>query len=249
VGNTFPTEDAAIIAEVEARSATLMKRLGSVAGTQNIDRILRLPGTTNLPNKKKIKVGRVACRARLISFNDLKYSLDAFPAAGPSGEERKARTGAGAGIDALPIPKRMKDLIGGIDDPEHPYATRSEAVFAVIIAMVGAGCADNQIETVFLGTNYAISAHVLEQSKPSEYLARQIARAREMATDPHVAKINENYALVIVGDKSAILKTTDDGIKFLTLPAFAQWHANQYVYDSENKKVPLATHWMHHPQR
>ena len=55
VGKTFPAENAAIIAEVEARSATLMKRLGSVAGTQNIDRILRLPGTTNLPNKKKIK--------------------------------------------------------------------------------------------------------------------------------------------------------------------------------------------------
>ena len=245
VGETFPAENAAIIAEVEARSATLMKRLGSVAGTQNIDRILRLPGTTNLPNKKKIKAGRVACRARLISFNDLKYSLDAFPAPEPSGKGRKA----GAGIDTLPISKRMKDLIRGINDPDHPYASRSEAVYAVIVAMVGAGCADNQIETVFLDTKNAISAHVLQQSEPPEYLARQIARAREIATDPHVAKLNENYALVIVGDKSAILKTTDDGIKFLTLPAFAQWHANQYVYDSENKKVPLATHWMHHPQR
>jgi hypothetical protein len=245
MGKTFPAENAAIIAEVEARSETLMNRLGSVAGTQNIDRILRLPGTTNLPNKKKIKAGRVACRARLISFNNSKYSLDAFPAPEPSGKGRKA----GAGIDTLPISKRMKDLIRGIDDPDHPYASRSEAVYAVIVAMVGAGCADNQIEAVFLDTNYAISAHVLEQSKSPEYLARQIARAREIATDPHVAKLNENYALVIVGDKSAILKTTDDGIKFLTLPAFAQWHANQYVYDSENKKVPLATHWMHHPQR
>ena len=177
VGETFPAENAAIIAEVEARSATLMKRLGSVAGTQNIDRILRLPGTTNLPNKKKIKAGRVACQARLISFNDSKYSLDAFPAPEPSGKGRKA----GAGIDTLPISKRMKDLIRGIDDPDHPYASRSEAVYAVIVAMVGAGCADKQIETVFLDTNYAISAHVLEQSKSPEYLAWQIARAREIA--------------------------------------------------------------------
>ena len=245
VGETFPVETAAIIAEVEARSATWMKRLGSVAGTQNIDRILRLPGTTNLPNKKKIKAGRVACRTRLISFNDFKYSLDAFPAPEPSGEERKA----GAGIDALPISKRMKDLIRGIDDPEHPYASRSEAVFAVIIAMVGAGCADDQIEAVFLDTGHPISAHVLEQSKPPEYLARQIARAREIATDPHVARLNEHYALVIVGDKSAIMKTTDNGITFLTIQAFQQWLANQYVYDSENKKVPLAKHWMQHPQR
>ena len=245
MGKTFPAENAAITAEVEARSATLMKRLGSVAGTQNIDRILRLPGTTNLPNKRKIKVGRVACRARLISFNDSKYPLDAFPAPEPSG---KGRT-AGAGIDTLPISMRMKDLIRGIDDPERPYATRSEAVFAVIIAMVGGGCADDQIEAVFLDGCHPISAHVLEQSKPPEYLARQIARAREIATDPHVAKVNEHYALVIVGDKSAILKTTNNGIKFLTLQAFQQWLANQYVYDSENKKVPLASHWMHHPQR
>ena len=49
-----------IIADVEARSAALMLRLGSKAGTQNIDRILRLPGTINLPNKAKLKAGRVA---------------------------------------------------------------------------------------------------------------------------------------------------------------------------------------------
>ena len=245
VGETFPAVNAAIITEVEARSVTLMKRLGSVTGTQNIDRILRLPGTTNLPNKKKIKVGRVACRAKLISFNDSKYSLDAFPTLETSGKGRKA----GAGIDTLPIPERMKDLIGGIDDPEHPYATRSEAVFAVIIAMVGAGCADDQIEAVFLDGCHLISAHVLEQSKPPEYLARQIARARKIATDSHVAKLNEHYALVIVGDKSAILKTTNNGIKFLTLQAFQQWLANRYVYNSENKKVPLARHWMQHSQR
>ena len=245
VGEAFPVEMAAIIADVEPRSAALMERLGSVAGTQNIDRILRLPDTTNLPNKKKIKAGRVACRTRLISFNDFKYSLDAFPAPEPSDDEGKV----GAGIDALPISKRMKDLIRGIDDPKHPYASRSEAVFAVIIAMVGAGCADDQIEAVFLDGSHPISAHVFEQSKPPEYLARQIARAREIATDPHVAKLNGNHALVIVGDKSAIMKTTDNDVKFLTIQAFQQWFANQYVYNSENKKVPLSKHWMQHPQR
>ena len=64
-----------------------------------------------------------------------------------------------------------------------------------------------------------------------------------------MAKLNEHYALVIVGDKSAILKTTNNGIKFLTLQAFQQWLANRYVHNSENKKVPLARHWMQHSQR
>ena len=246
VSGKYLPADEAKIADAEARSALLMASLGcGDTSTRNIDRILRVPGTTNLPNKKKIKAGRVVCRARLISFNDYKYSLDAFPAPEASGEESKA----GAGIDALPISKRMKDLIRGIDHPDHPYASRSEAVFAVIIAMVGAGCADDQFEPVFLDAGHPISAHVLEQSKPPEYLARQIAQARKKATDPDVARLNEHYALVIVGDKSAILKTTDNGIKFLTLQAFQQWLANQYVHDSENKKVPLSKHWLHHPQR
>jgi Family of unknown function (DUF5906) len=238
----FTPETAAIIADAEARSAALMERLGSVAGTQNIDRILRVPGTTNLPNQKKLKAGRGACAATLIRFNGSRYPLDAFPAPKPG-----VGTVDGAGIDALPISKRIKDLIRGVHNPKHPYASRSEAVFAVILAMVGGGCADNQIEAVFLDASHPISAHVLEQPKPPEYLARQIAKARK--ADPHVARINEHYALVIVGDKSMILKTTDDDIKFWTLQAFEQWHANQYVPSRANRKVPLARHWMHHSER
>ena len=40
----------------------VMQRLGSKAGTQNIDRILRLPGTTNLPKRRSARRG--ASRAR-----------------------------------------------------------------------------------------------------------------------------------------------------------------------------------------
>jgi hypothetical protein len=72
--------------------------------------------------------------------------------------------------------------------------------------------------------------------------------------DKNVAKLNENYALVIVGDKTAILKlAADGGIKFLTHSAFEMWHANRYIYyqdkNGDQKKISLARYWLHHPLR
>src|SRR5262249_45413373 len=55
--------------------------MGGNRGTQNIDRILRLPDTINLPNAKKRKEGRTECPTKLLWFNDASYPLDAFPSA------------------------------------------------------------------------------------------------------------------------------------------------------------------------
>jgi hypothetical protein len=68
------------------------------------------------------------------------------------------------------------------------------------------------------------------------YVERVIALCRsqeqeQKSHDPNIAKLNESYALVIVGDKTAILKTSADGdIKLLTHSAFETWHANRYVH-------------------
>ena len=64
--------------QVEACSLALTLSLGGTTGTQNIDRILRLPGTTNLPNKKKVKQGRVVCPTKVLHFNGAAYPLDRF---------------------------------------------------------------------------------------------------------------------------------------------------------------------------
>ena len=101
---------------------------------------------------------------------------------------RDGGTAAGFDIDGLPISDRMKNLIRGIDDPEHPYTSRSERVMAVLVAMAGAGCTNEQIEALFLNPNRPISAHILDQAKPSECLTRQIAKARKAARDPQRCK-------------------------------------------------------------
>src|SRR5262249_50948268 len=51
---------------IEATNAGLATYFGADRGTQNIDRILRLPGTRNYPNKKKRSLGRKPCEARLL---------------------------------------------------------------------------------------------------------------------------------------------------------------------------------------
>jgi hypothetical protein len=57
--------DPETIADLEDLNRRLEATLGG-KGTHNADRIMRLPGTINWPNKKKRKAGRAACQARLL---------------------------------------------------------------------------------------------------------------------------------------------------------------------------------------
>jgi hypothetical protein len=84
-------EDQAKIDDVEARSKSLMLKLGSKAGTQNIDRILRLPGTINHPNKVKLKRGCVECPSALLWFegDGAAYPLSDLPKSAPEQEKKK----------------------------------------------------------------------------------------------------------------------------------------------------------------
>jgi uncharacterized protein DUF5906/bifunctional DNA primase/polymerase-like protein len=71
--------------------------------------------------------------------------------------------------------------------------------------------------------------------------------------DTRAMELNKDHALVIIGDKVAILKTVADDIKLLQLPAFENWFANQPVYitdaEGNTKSMSLAKYWLHHPQR
>jgi hypothetical protein len=98
VNGKFTAEDQAKIAKTEAIAKDMMIRLGSVAGTQNIDRILRLPGTINLPNAKKRGEGRVACPTKLLWFNDTSYSLDALSSGNGSNPPTKAQGKPGTSL-------------------------------------------------------------------------------------------------------------------------------------------------------
>jgi hypothetical protein len=63
------------IARIESETKAIENALGA-GGTHNIDRLLRLPGTLNFPNKKKRDLGRAVSRARLIFSAPNLYTAD-----------------------------------------------------------------------------------------------------------------------------------------------------------------------------
>jgi Bifunctional DNA primase/polymerase, N-terminal len=68
------------------------------------------------------------------------------------------------------------------------------------------------------------------------------------AKDPDVERLNQDYALVIVGDKTAVMNTSAKNIQLLKVNAFETWFANKWV-DRGGKLVALGKHWLTHPQR
>lgn len=66
---------------LEAANLQVIAELKGDAGTHNLDRILRLPGTTNYPNAKKKARGRTPCTARIVEEHPERvYQLAAFAA-------------------------------------------------------------------------------------------------------------------------------------------------------------------------
>jgi hypothetical protein len=184
---------------LEAYSKAIAEVLGG-DNCWNIDRVMRLPGTINVPNAVKKAAGRTPVLAKLHTFDDRTFELAQFDeivaeAAQRSGENGSAPTDETPNeststdgqplvdVDALRVSPRIKDLIRGVDDQEHVYKSRSDRVFAVAVAMVGAGYDDRTIAAVILDPALKISAHVREQGNPTAYAQKQAANARKVV-DP-----------------------------------------------------------------
>ena len=160
--------------------------MGAKAGTQNIDRILRLPGTTNLPNAKKRREGRVVCPARLLAFNERVHPLDAFPlpaqqAANPGKNRTKLpridfSNLPDVDFSALQVSEKMKAAID-TDGSDLGNGDRSKGAARVAWALARAGLPDPEIASVFW--HEPIGAHCHDQKDPERAICRAIAFARQ----------------------------------------------------------------------
>jgi hypothetical protein len=159
------------VADVEARSKALMERLGSKAGTQNIDRIMRLPGTTNIPTAAKLKRGRVPCPTRALAFNGSSYPLDAFSIPDTTDHSPEPPEPQGHADGDL-----LEHIIRHGESGEFK-GDRSHAVWYVACEMVRRGYLHDTIVSTLLDRKNKISEHVNEQKHPRTYAERQVAKA------------------------------------------------------------------------
>lgn len=196
---------------VEARNLAIEAALQADA-CHNADRIMRLPGTINVPNKKKLAKGRVPALACVVEADwSRRYRLEDFPRA-------VALSSAAAVAPPVAVPAAsIPDLMGAEDarllnpspleravimhglPPDEPgrFPSRSEAMFYVLCARIRAGVADDVLAAMLLDGSLGISGHVLEQPGPERYAARQIQRAHAEALDPELAELNLRHVVLL----------------------------------------------------
>lgn len=164
----------------------------------NVDRIMRLPFTINVPDAKKKAKGRVSALARVVEQTDVTYPLGAFtqaPAANPREDDsggrpqfeftlsEAIRTEDLSALDEWHVSDRLKQLINQGDlrtdeGPKNGNDSDSEWLFDCVCGLMRAGVAPEVIFGLITDPNYAISRSVLKKGRTkTRYANRQLNRA------------------------------------------------------------------------
>jgi len=196
------------LSELEQANLTVVRELGGDIGTQNLDRILRLPGTMNWPTKTKLKRGRVPVEATLVDFfPERRYSLDDFRPVNGWADAGKAPT---SNADEPGTDDEPRDGAGS--EPETGDASRSGDLLRKVADDIRAHLADEAIHA-----KHDTHPHAADQSDPARAVQRCIDKVRREASDV-VAQVNAKHALIFVGPKLLAVWTAefDDGLPRLS---------------------------------
>ena len=158
---------------------------------------------------------------------------------------------------STPLPQSLRTRLHirneGANKRHADYASRSELMFAFIIEALRyrvsakdiiATCLDNKFD------GCAIYDHCKDNGG-RVYVVRQIKQARakiQDELDTAVGEINKIYAMVLAGDKAAIMKFEGDSFRLVQIGGFKQWFANQQVLAGK-RVMSKGEYWLNHPQR
>lgn len=244
----------------------------------NIDRIMRLPGTMNIPDAKKRKKGRKEVKAELVYWDGRKtYNIDKFTPAPIVHTEATEGFSANSvevsgnierlnSVEDLPesVSDYIKVLIVQGTDPNEPdkFPSRSETVFTVCCGLVKAGVDNNTIYSVLTDPDFLISESILEKGTNAQrYATRQIERAKEFAIEPGLMKLNEKHA--VISDASGKCRVISEVYDYVmqrykisrqSFQDFKNRYMHKQVVVGQNKegmdvRKPIGEWWLKHELR
>ena len=202
----------------------------------NIDRIGRLPGSRNS------KTGNIA-RVLHEYSHDTPYAIEHFPRA--SDQKKKPDAASAADVFVLgkyePVTRDAAELakldalwvtrIFDGDTDDKYQGDRSRLAFAVACELVRLDLDDQFIARVMMTT--VCGVHV--QELPHYRLPRTIRRARDHAIDPDLEAMNNQHAVLPIGDKTRVVTWGDDPdfpgrktiVRAQSFPDFKNLHSNK----------------------
>lgn len=189
------------IEDLEGANRGIIIALDADPGTQNLDRILRVPGTTNWPTKAKKRRGRVPVEAELLEHDPSRaYPLDTFTKA--SVEE----------FETWKQSRSKKDPPGADGKSDKTEADRSRDLLRKISDAIRKGLDDDEIHAQF-----DAHEHAVDQDDPARAVQRCIDKVRTEASNV-VEKLNSENALIWVSGKFLVmwLKQFDKGLPRLS---------------------------------
>lgn len=236
-------------------------------------RIMRLPGTVNWPDEGKRAAGQVPALAKFVTQTGVRHPVSAFGVVEGGGDVPAAP--ADVSWDNLPrfesaelipgISDRLRAVIVNGDDPDDPYKSRSEALYAVLCGMVKAGFTDDQIAGVVTDTSFEVCAHLFDPkdrklrpdqrrltAKVRKDVQRQIGNARaDVAADGDGSGKADSGGLILTGGEYdwAIAFRRENPNLIHHLGEFLDWDGAAYVVLSDAAVRARAWAWLHSRKR
>lgn len=225
--------------------------------THNVDRIMRLPGTVNVPDAAKRRKGRTEALARVVEFDPARvYSIDTFTPAPDRQLDSLATVGTGPAVEVSGNVARLNDInelnewgvkdrvkalivqgdLRHLEGPKKEDDSRSAWLFDAVCSLVRDGVPDEIIFSIITDPDMGISASVIDKGSNARlYAIQQIKNAKLKAINPQLLRLNQRHAVIgNIGGRCRVIEEVMDhalGRARLTRQSFDDFR-NRYMGES-----------------